>query len=44
MFKTNTALDVYLDNWDRVYERARKRDLPDVSGKRVHLDFLRLVE
>jgi len=44
MFKANTALDVYLDNWDRVYERARKRDLPDISGKRTHLDFLRSVE
>jgi len=44
MFKADTALDVYLDNWDRVYERARKRDLPDISGKRAHLDFLRSVE
>jgi hypothetical protein len=44
MHKADTALDVYLDNWDRVYERARKRDLPDVSGKRAHLDFLRVVE
>jgi hypothetical protein len=44
MIKADTALDVYLDNWDRVYERARKRDLPDISGKRAHLDFLRSVE
>ena len=44
LFKANTALDVYLDNWDRVYERARKRDLPEISGKRAHLDFLRSIE
>lgn len=44
MDKANTALDVYLDNWDRVYEKARKRDLPDISGKRAHLDFLRSIE